>query len=459
MKHPSYVTDAFEKIRSGEFEKAFADLEVALSTDPEDFWAWYLGAVSLGFLGDSARFMHFLDRASGLNPRSSYLAYLMAYRHLREGNLEKALWDWTRIVDLPEGWLACELVEKARKNKDLVHDAEDPDHFSRFVVFPDFFADIPKVPDPIPDESSLAEIPGSIKHKKDSFSIQNFLRSVLPVGSFRRLFYRGAVPKVERWVDENRGTSGGRHLPVKNSILILLFILIASIGFLSVKQPDFFLGHAPESLKNLLGKAAQEPTWENLAIENWANVLSHKKEGPGNQAVLYRYETRNDLIEDFEKAREKMTSRFYNQARFLLQRILYSNADFKTKEKCKIFIGFIPEPDYRDFSDPVLPSEVMKSPEFYSGALVLWEGTVEQVRDMEQGKQVRLRVREGQTDFHAEVFYNSGEKSGKWLPYSEFEKTRNRVGENTQKGVIYGTFRGLVGSQKTIYIEALRMWM
>ena len=54
---------------------------------------------------------------------------------------------------------------------------------------------------------------------------------------------------------------------------------------------------------------------------------------PGD-AVLYKYKSRDQVIVDFEHAKQLLAARRVNQSLFLLNRLMHSNADFNGRGPC-----------------------------------------------------------------------------------------------------------------------------
>ena len=400
------IVESFQLIREGNFEKALNKADQAVSIDRENFWAWYLGAVALGFLKDFEQYREYVKRAGKLHEVSPFFHYLKAYGNVLDGDMEKALWEWTRIVDFEEGWLARELIEDARKGKNILVWAAKGE-FAKFIVLPDFLNDLPKEPDN--------------QHQK--------------VKKNQHLYKRKRAPI---------------QIPLKLVTVLTLFIAVVSLGVY------YLWYYEPQNNSNKSSQGTlQGSSWETLKIEDWANVLLHKT----GKNILYKYKSRDDLLNDFESAKKLLTNKKINQTRFLLQRILHSNADFKTKEKSRIFLKFIPEPDHEEFKDPISPKQVLEFPDYYVNSIVLWEGQVLTFKEVEQGRQLRLSIPDTEKEYSVEAFYHTGKTENKWEPYEKFSEKKEAILEKKAQAVIYGKFKGLVGKQKKIYVEIIRLWL
>jgi len=90
---------AFELFRRGNFlEARNAALEIA-DREPQNFWAWYLSALSAAFEPDVKAFEEYLSELKSFSVENIYLHYLKAYYALLQNDVEKALWYYLQIVD------------------------------------------------------------------------------------------------------------------------------------------------------------------------------------------------------------------------------------------------------------------------------------------------------------------------------------------------------------------------
>ena len=391
------IIKAFEEIRAGRYEGSLAYLNEHLSRDPDDFWGWYFQAVARAHLGNREELFRALERVRALNPGSVFPGYLEAYLALLEGNLENALLHWTRQVDYEEGWLARDLIDQARKGKDLISLAQSQGP-QPFIILPDIMEELSRAAkEPVYDEIfETREEPVVKKKSRSSFS-----------------------PKVA---------------------LLSVALLLAGAGGVYLAT----LWDPPLSLK--------EP-WREFTIDPSAKLAP-----AGQKSDRYQYESGDKLIEDFELAKKWLAEGRINRARFLLQRIFHSNADFKTREKTRIFISFIPEPSHENFSDPVFPGELMQTPLYYADSIVLWQGTVAKLEEKEGGRRVKLIVFEKEKEYLVEAFLPEKERSN-WQPYEEFEQKRKDMKSQKMQAVVFGKFKGLIGPQKIIYLELMKLWM
>lgn len=189
-------------------------------------------------------------------------------------------------------------------------------------------------------------------------------------------------------------------------------------------------------------KQRAKAPWENLELDETAHIIPF-----GQGGNPYRYENREDMKRDFLKARESMYANRFNKARYYLQRLIYSNADFRSREKAKIFLNFIPEPDYESFNDNIPAEDLLNESIFYTNCYLLWEGTMHVWKKENNGYRGSLVVRENDKNFLVELFW----------PQKENDSKKDIRPNLPAKAIVFGQFKGLIGKQKLIYLEALRV--
>lgn len=384
------LASAFAKFRRGLFVEA-RQAALALENDP---WARYLAAVSAAFEPNLKEFeihLEFLER-SGF--RNVYFHYLRAYYSLLQRDVEKALWHYLEIADHDEGWLARSLIKKFRKVKDL----EDVEfRVADFIVLP---GEIP------PAVSVGVNKPAD----KRSGMAQSHAAS--------RAWQFGKKPARNRWPE---------NFPYAKVFLggFLLFLVMAIV---IVAVPYFQKKPAPQ--------------FPDLQVADSAAVMPTGKNG----AVRYRYKTREGIIADFEKAKQLLKAKKVNQCRFMLNRLIVSNADFQTREKSRIFLGFIPDLDYADFNDNITLADIFADVPLRKDSLIVVSGEIRDSASESGGTLYQFIVRENGAEYRVHAYRNSGQGE---------EKSKSSSEKYVQ---VYGKFKGLVGEQKTIYLEALRLW-
>ncbi len=385
------IAEAYRLLRAGDFDKSLQMCRHLLAEDTKNFWASYLACVALGYLQNDEEFSRQLGHLRGLKNDSPYLNYLLAYEQLKYNDIEKALWLWAEIADSREGWLATELVELARTGKDLAQLAQE--RISDFVILPEFLADLFHPEEPRkPEEVEPA-----------------------PVG------------KVDATPVKEGGTSKAVY------VLLSSAFLIAAIALAIWRWPT--------------EQTRSTADYKRLTIHEYAHVLSGRKE-----KSLFSYSDRKQLIGDFNQAKQELHRGKVNQARFLLNRIVQSNADFKSKEKSKVFLRFIPIPTYEDFKDSLEVSAVLLQPAFYRDCLVLWQGKINNLKTVDKGISLSLLIEEAEKSYLVEGFMVTQK------PEQKIADLQSLKADKPDKAVIYGVFKGLVGDQRRPYVELIKLW-
>ena len=410
-RYSSNVVKSYENLKNGEFQKSIDFALKSYSLDHKDFWACFFASVAAAYLQDIDASRKYLDLALELSPDSVYLHYLQALHALVEHDAEKALWHWTLIHDKKEGWLARQLLEKMRKDENLIEKAAGFE-VGNFIVLPEFHLDQKEDE----DENATVAVEGP------------------PEITVTEELLSGEHDFEEHSVSKKEPISFRLAFVILGSV-----VLLGSIWFL---------------MKTISTDAKKPGTaWQQLSIKENASLVGNPSK------VQYRYATRQQLVDDFENARRYLKNNRINHARYLLQRIILSNADFKSIEKSKIFLRFIPEVRHEDFPDPVSVSDVIKEPEFYQGATVLWQGIATKIIEFDKGRQVQLMVSENNSNYLVEAFLPTEKAEENWLKYKDFEGGAEPTAENPKRAVVFGTFKSLIGKQNTLYLELKKIWL
>lgn len=384
---------AFELFRRGLFKEARdAALEIT-AEEPQSFWAFYLAAVSSAFQPDLREFEKYLTELDNFNTQNVYLHYLKAYYSLVARDVEKALWHYLAITDDPEGWLARSLVKKFRKIKEL-QDVEF--RVADFIVLP------PELPPPVRLAARQTE-PTALAEKHQ----------------------RGWQFDKEKKRPRTQGANGLASFPYR-IVFIVGFLVFAAIGtFVIIRQ-----------------NVQERKAIPDLQVADSAAVMPVVDK----DKILFTYRTRERIIADFEKAKSLLKERKVNQSRYLLNRLLQSNADFQTREKSRTFLGFIPDLDFADFNDNLSLKDLFQNVRLRAGSAVVLSGEARDVAEEAGGTLYQLIARENDEEYLVHVFKNTALKE---------EKSAAIKGKQIQ---VYGRFKGLVGEQKAIYLEAIRVW-
>ncbi len=430
MSSISYkLTVTLDHIESGSFEKALEIADSVIRNSKDSFWGWYLGAVALALLKDDSSFNYYLQNTEKILPDSTYLKLLKAYSYLKHDQEDKALLEWTNLIDRPQGWFAKDLLEDFRISSRLKEKAKKGD-VTKFIILPDLRKEIAQYEKDLLKKKKKKKIE---KDKKKSEQEEDLL---------------------EESTKKRSGTLLLRTKKVAKIFFFSVFVL-GTIFFISLGSIHIIKNYDLSSIYNFFTFKNDDEKWKYLDISSTVSIISDLSV----QNFLYKYKKKQNIINDFEKAKKLLSKKKVNQSRYLLQRIIQSNADFKTKEKCKIFLKFIPDLHFEDFNDPILLNDLLKESNFYLGSQILQKGQVFALRDVKNGKQLQILVEEGEEDYIIDAFINFKDPSSNWKSYDEFEKNRKNLRTKIRKAVIFGKFKGLLGQQKRIYVELSHLWL
>jgi len=414
------LTAAYELFRRGHFAEARSAALSLIDQNSEDFWAYYLAAVSSAFLAELKDFEMYLGLLESLAPDFAsaaempsraearralsgnvYLHYLKAYYALLQNDVEKALWHYLEIADGAEGWLARSHIKKFRKTKELKNIGF---RVADFIVLPGELPPKPPIPEILPGGAPPAS------------------RAAQPVGD------------KPGW-QFGKSSLGVRRVRLNLASFSLLRLMTAvTISFVLFALFMFWQGRAGKS------NVAAMP---DLQVADSAAVMPV----PDAAKILYRYKTREGIIADFDRAKELLKANKVNQARYLLQRLVHSNADFQTREKSRTFIGFIADPDFAAFNDNLRMKNLFEDIRLRRDSLVVIGGELRDVFAEGNGSLYQFIATENGEEFRVHVYRSESVK----------EETKATLsGSKTVQ--VYGRFKGLVGAQQAIYVEALRVW-
>ena len=395
----SELISALDYIENGSFEEALKAADIAIKENDQNFWAWYLGAIALGFLKDDNSFAYYLRHCEKTLPTSPYLKFLKAYWLLKNDRDEEAVTEWVEVLEEAHGWFARKLIDLLKRDSHLKEAALRGD-IGQFVLLPDRN-----------QESYNQEHINDAIIKEEKILLKKFYHKIFVIFQ-----------------------------------IVILLCLMFGFGF-----GIFYL------LKEYI---IQKPLSEVAGEWNKLNVIPNLQSAAAqdSESSLYKYTDKQYIIDDFEKAKYALNQKKVNTARYLLQRIISSNADFVSKEKCKIFIGFIPELDKDEITDYISIDKILKEPEFHFGVQILQDVFVLSERDTNDSKQLQAIVKTIDNEYLIEAFLKLEDKNKSWKPYSEFVKKEETSSTDMKPAVLFGQFKGLVGPQRKIYIEVHKLW-
>ncbi|MFZ5628070.1 MAG: hypothetical protein ACOY5B_03005 [Spirochaetota bacterium] len=387
------LAGGFELFRGGHFAEAGSVARQLIAQRPADFWAHYLLTVASAFASEIPQFevnLSALENAQQDENAGVYLHYLQAWHALLARDTEKALWHYLQIADHAEGWLARSLLKKFRKQKEIPNPAF---HAADYIVLP-------------------SSLPPQAKKTNPNATGEE---------------------KAAGWLYEPKAKKKLPRIRLANFswARLSLALLIAAVGASAIL---FYRRYQLQPTR---------PEIPPLQIADSAAVMPVGK----GARVLYTYRSRDAIISDFERAKKLLGERKINQSRFILQRLIESNADFQSREKARIFLNFIPDLPFAEFNDNLLLRDLFADTKARAGSLILLAGELRDAVTRAGATTYHFMVREGEREYLVQA-YRDGNLAEEKLQSSD-KKSHIQV---------YGRFRGLVGEQKIIYLEILRVW-
>lgn len=404
---------AFDLFRRGLFLEAREQARSIIADEPQSYWAHYLAAVSSAFARDLRDFESRLEALDEFEVKNVYQYYLKAYYALLQHDIEKALWNYLEIANDKEGWLAKALIRKFRKIKEL-NGVEF--HVADFIVLP------AELPPPLqvevkPLQNKAQALPAEQEKsqpvaKKSSPGWQFGKPPRKAAGAFATAI--AALPLRRMFI-------AATLLFATTAIVVVLWHHWRTTKKTTVRVPDLQIADSAAVMPVVTG-----------------------------DSVLYKYKSRDQVISDFERAKQLLAARKVNQSLFLLNRLMFSNADFQTREKSRIFLGFIQEPDFRDFNDNLTLKDLFENVKLRRGSLVVASGELRDVAEENGGTMYQLIAKEGDEEYRISAFQAATIK----------EEKSGAHGANPGRTQVqlYGRFKGLVGAQQAIYVEVIRIW-
>ncbi len=291
------------------------DQRLGKKTDPE---IYFYGSCALLGLGHVRQAEQWVERYRQRGGESVRFLYLEAFLRLHRGRLDEALLSWTRILALdPSETFADGLIEKLREHPSTIEEEiRRPSSFLKYV----------------PIESSPEEQGGG----EETPSRQRSSPQRIVSRGSRRLFLFSLIPAGTLLV---------------GAVLGILFFLYRRGEDPLRKLEERLPGTPAQGTVIPAGEFAEDPP-------------------------RFLYETRREVVAEYEKARRLISGGEVNQGRYLLAKIEYSNASFEFKERARLLRDFIPWLPPSRFSDSVGVSTLLKEPLLYRGVQILWRGRI-----------------------------------------------------------------------------------
>jgi len=449
-----------DNIKKRNYQQALQLVDEQLQKDDNSFdaWSfWLLGGICFAYNDKISSFYHYISKAKELNANYFGFHYLIAYHDLLEDNPKNALGGWLKVLDykfskpneIEYKNLAKDLIEKTRLDYPLVLEAKEKkfDTFFSLAFLESIFIRVKskkknkqriKIEEDFNQEDDKAqqELQSLYKLNNIKLSILQKIKSKLDFQSKKLKFQNKKKIRIK-----------SLHLDIfknhRRLIIIFLFLLfLFSSSFL------IFLSYFDKKIV---------PIWENFSIDSYANVLPIQK----TKLKFYKkkYKRRKQLIQDFNYAKLFLYKKKYNKARYLLQKIVHSNADFKSKEKAKIFLNFIPDSEHESFNDNLKVAQILKKPVLRKNSFILWEGKILKLKSTNKGQLIRILVRQEEKDYIVEGYILHENNNNSIINSIDNKKKLEKLIKSNKRAVIFGQYKSLIGTPKTIYIEIKKLWL
>lgn len=356
----SYRERVRNLIREAEYSQAFREIRSELESQKSESsipqkraWSLYFACISLFGLGHIQQARRYYQELMDVGGDSVSSRYIQAYLELQSRKPEEALVTLTSILELDPSDTRCDgLIEQIKEAPDSL-----AEYSRKRAGILDFFPGI------APENRKGHGSDWSDDHQLTASQGSSGKGGLKPIGRPARKEGEDPYPTPTSKV--------GPRLALGGAILIALVLL--SLGI-----------------------------WKMLGSSEDPLMDSDLPRPPGHSTVLpeaagafqYFYESKDNAVEDYEKARMAIEDGRVNQARKILGRLERSNIDFVFKERAKTLRQSIPLPRMDGFSDSVTLAEIENDPYSYRDAVFLWQGSVETSRPSSTGADLRIRLRD-----------------------------------------------------------------
>lgn len=368
---------SLENLREGRFREAWSESSRIAHNDPDNAGAVFIAAVSLLYLNDLPGFHDWLAHLQKLQVDSAYTRYLSALQALLNNDEEKAIYDWTHVIDFKEGWLALKWLERIKNSSDYT-DLLNNQQFAEFILLPG--------------------------EEEDEITISS-----------------------------GEPTNAPQARRKKRNIKPIFIGLIFLISFL---VPVLFTLFKPADQK-----------LNELFIEEHISLAKNTKN-------KFKYTSNQLLLQDFNLAKNNLKNGKINQARITWNKIILSNADFKTIEKAKVYLRFIPEPKSESFEDNLLLKQVLAEPVLHKDCYLFLSGMLIAETYAENGRIFKIKVINKDKERVIQGFMP--EQNNQII--GSLKTLRSELSKEREIAFL-GQFKGFVGSNKDVYFEVLKVWM
>lgn len=360
---------ALDHLKEGRFSEAWSLSSTLAHNNPDNYWAIFTGTVSLLYLDDFAGFNDWLTHLQKVDHESPYTRYISALSSLIADDEEKAIYDWTRVIDDDEGWLAVEWLKRI-KNSTVHRELILKKQYAEFVVYPGQPVFIP-----------------------------NF---------------------------ESQETTKEKKIPY-SFVITLILIGLGVLAFFYFPKTDL-------------------SEVRNLSIAEHATI--------SKKTSAFQYKSASKLEQDFNQAKGYLKKGKINKARILWNKIILSNADFKSIEKAKIYLRFIPQPVDESFNDNVLLKDILKSPTLHTDCFILWSGKLIREKYVNGGRIYEIQIEEGKEGQIIQGFLPDESNN----VIGSLSKLRSKT-SSFKEVAFLGQFKGIIGEKKDPYLELIKVWL
>lgn len=412
----------------GDYENLVFEIKDYLKANPQSESGWLVASYCYGHLGNFSGFSECLERAIELNAQQTPVLYACAFRELHREQLEEALAIYLELVEKDPHSLASQIIERARVDENMINAARS----GRFQEF----------------MPPLQLLPAATENKnRDSFA-RDLSAKNEPINKLN------TDPSIEDAKVAAAIAAGNstqkKYKPKQFFRYAFLFFLVAGI---------FILGFV---LYNEIHKEKPKSP-PDFSIANSASLIPIHSQKP-----LKIFSSREKLIKTFEEGKKALKNGNLNTARYLWNSVVHSNADFVSREKAQIYLNFIPQVDYSELKDNLSVSQILEEPVLRIGSYIICECEIITVKadrlssiDNEKsanGVSLRLMSTEGKNDYMLEAFAENISFEKFTARFLETPKAASRKKNQSDRIMVYGQFRTLVGKQKLPYIEVIRLW-
>lgn len=178
----------------------------------------------------------------------------------------------------------------------------------------------------------------------------------------------------------------------RNFILVIVFIGIVAGVFGVIRRAGFlnFLDRG----KHVTAFASIDHSQFELSTSRYP-LIDKNNQAKENS---YNYQNEEELLGDYNKSRELIKKRKYNEALFLINRLLASNANIAVTNRVEFLKNFIASVSDRTY-EKISIDRLVKNQNFISGYAVCFQGTVANLEKRKTKSAFTLLVNEKNNDF------------------------------------------------------------